>query len=33
MIYPTTSQEADVEEDLQNLKWYPYINFGISYKF
>ena len=33
MIYPTTEQEADVEEDLQNLKWYPIFNIGLSYKF
>jgi len=33
MIYPTTKQEADVEEDIKNLKFYPFIGIGISYQF
>ena len=30
MIFPTTKQEADIEEDIKNLKWYPYIALGFA---
>lgn len=33
MIYPTTSQEADVEKDLEQFKWFPVIAIGLSYTF
>lgn len=33
MIFPTTTQEADVEEDIKNLKWYPVFALGLSFQF
>ena len=33
LIYPTIEQEADVEEDLKNAKFYPVVSLGFSYRF
>lgn len=33
MIYPTITQEADVEADIKNLTWYPVLAFGLSFQF
>jgi hypothetical protein len=33
MIFPTTDQEAEAEEFIKDLKWYPVVNLGLSYKF
>lgn len=30
MIYPTTSQDEVVEENIKNLKWYPVFQLGLS---
>ena len=31
MIYPTIQNEAQMEKDLENLKWYIVIGFGLSF--
>ena len=33
MIFPTTDQEQEAEDFISNLKWYPVVNLGLSYKF
>lgn len=33
MIFPTTDQEEEAEEFIKDLKWYPVVNLGLSYKF
>lgn len=33
MIYPSTEQDKDIEEDLADLKFYPVMSFGVSYNF
>lgn len=33
LIEPTAEQEPDVENDLRNLKYYPVLSFGLTYKF
>jgi len=30
MIFPTTSQETEIEEDIKGLKWYPYVAIGFA---
>lgn len=33
LMEPTAEQEPDVEDDIKNLKFYPVISLGLSYKF
>ncbi len=33
MIYPTIDQEKQIEKNIENLKFYPYVSLGISYQF
>ena len=33
MIFPTTDQEEEAEDYIKDLKWYPVLNVGLSYKF
>ncbi|MDZ7771655.1 MAG: hypothetical protein U5K31_02790 [Balneolaceae bacterium] len=32
LIAPTANQDEDIEEGLQDFKWYPVLNLGFSVK-